>query len=559
MYAPIDQGGQPYPGQQQQPVYTGGFQQQVYGGPAVAYGQPVVVQPVVVAPYGGATSPYAEPSSPLPASTDKPVLESGYRDTFFAVLFWVHLAAIAGCAFVLGVPAVKADAASSDDDPNRSALDFNASLFIRIIGLACAVGGVVSAAFVSFLRRYSGGLIACSLYTSLVIQAATVGAMFYVSAIAGAIMCIPLLFTAIYVYYVRRRIPFAAAHVSAAVAATRGWPSLFLFSVAMLLVQAAWVMLWSLAAFGVEHRLNNSSGDASGSGTQPTSGKVGSTAVFVLLISLYWGAQVWTNVVHYVTAAVVGSWWFIGKPASPVRAAITRAFTFSFGSIAFGSLVVAVIKALRQAAKSAERRAQEKNNVALAIFACLALCILSIVERLVEYLNTWAYTYCALTGCDFKSGGKAAWHLFTKRGWTAIVNDDLIGNALGIGCLCVAGISAAVGGGVTYIALGSSPTRGTVTGIAAFFCFLVGFIMCSILTGVLTSAVRSVFVCFALNPAALGATHPEHLQTLVSSWQQFHANEWAACGYAGAFGSTAGGYIAPEHAHHHHHHHDGSP
>jgi hypothetical protein len=62
-------------------------------------------------------------------------------------------------------------------------------------------------------------------------------------------------------------------------------------------------------------------------------------------------------------------------------------FTTSFGSICFGSLLVAILSALRQLANAA--RADDEGGILL----CIAECILGCLESLLEYFNTWVSTY----------------------------------------------------------------------------------------------------------------------------------------------------------------------
>ena len=76
---------------------------------------------------------------------------------------------------------------------------------------------------------------------------------------------------------------------------------------------------------------------------------------------------------------------------------------------------------------------------------------------LIQYFNSWAFIQTALTGANFSHSGKEAWRLFQERGWTAVVNDDLIGSALFIAGIMVAAIGAAVGGGISYMAY-ANPT-----------------------------------------------------------------------------------------------------
>ena len=74
--------------------------------------------------------------------------------------------------------------------------------------------------------------------------------------------------------------------------------------------------------------------------------------LFLLMLSLYWTQQVIKNVVHVTVAGTVGTWWWAPLEADSfcsegVRSSHSRALTYSFGSICFGSLVVAIVQALK--------------------------------------------------------------------------------------------------------------------------------------------------------------------------------------------------------------------
>jgi hypothetical protein len=237
-----------------------------------------------------------------------------------------------------------------------------------------------------------------------------------------------------------------------------------------------------------------------------------------------------------VTAATVGSWWFVGTSSlNPVKDAVKRSVTTSLGSLSLGALIVAVLEALRSTAKSLEHMGA--RNEKLRIFAVIASCIIGLVERLVEYFNSWAVVMIALTGQDFKSAGMETMGLFTNRGWTAVINDELVGPALRLACFIPACFSAIAGAALAY---GSAPSllpddRFTLGGLAAFVSFVIGYAMASVLSGVIISGVRAVFVCFALNPAALGVTHPEALTRLITAWNVMYPQVLIDCGYANHF------------------------
>lgn len=99
---------------------------------------------------------------------------------------------------------------------------------------------------------------------------------------------------------------------------------------------------------------------------------------------------------HVTVAGVVGTWWFEPADAthfcSPaVNNSFIRAMTTSFGSVCFGSLIVAILEALRMLANVA--RSTDDN-----IGACIAECILACLASIVEYFNKWAFIYIGLYG-----------------------------------------------------------------------------------------------------------------------------------------------------------------
>merc|ERR1712232_1500775 len=117
-----------------------------------------------------------------------------------------------------------------------------------------------------------------------------------------------------------------------------------------------------------------------------------------------------------------------------------RSLTTSFGSICFGSLLVAIIEALRALANTARN-----NDDANAILICLVDCILACIQGIVEYFNKWAYIYVGLYGYSYLEAGKNVMKLFHDRGWEAIIADDLISNALFLVSLIVGLVSGGVG------------------------------------------------------------------------------------------------------------------
>ena len=191
------------------------------------------------------------------------------------------------------------------------------------------------------------------------------------------------------------RIPFAAANLNTGITCIKKNLGVCVYAVVALVVAVVWSMCWMVNALAIAQHLAqnfNNDGDGDGGGgddaESPTNiAQMNAGIIFLLLVSFYWVHQVISGVVHTTTAGIVGTWWFNPSQASKccsnaVTSSFFRATTYSFGSICLGSLVVAIIQAIR-ALVSQARQSDD------GLLACLADCILSCLESIAEYFNRW--------------------------------------------------------------------------------------------------------------------------------------------------------------------------
>lgn len=59
--------------------------------------------------------------------------------------------------------------------------------------------------------------------------------------------------------------------------------------------------------------------------------------------------------------------------------------------------------------------------------------------------------------------------------------------------------------------------------------FLVGYAMATVTMSVIDAGVATVFVCFAEDPTALEATHPDHFAELLRAWEMMHYDIHRRC------------------------------
>lgn len=441
---------------------------------------------------------------------------SSCRDPLFAVLFYANIAVMVGLYAKFGFNpfANLGDDADNNNQNDNEEVDIDTS---ALVYSALASGGF--AALLSFLAfiillNIPGILIKTALIFNIVASALAAGIALVFGNIVGAI--IGLIFFLIMCCYARAvwsRIPFATANLVTACTAIKTNCGVSLFGYIFTILAFAWTLLWSIVVAGVQDELftceevQNADGDMVNQCSNPAY-----HWLFLLFVSYFFTHQVLQNCVHVTVVGVVGTWWFVPEEAasccsSSIFKSLTRTLTSSFGSICFGSLLVAIVQAIRQIVETARQ-----NDDLGPFLACCIDCILGCIESLLEYFNKWAFVYVGLYGYGYCEAGKNVMNLFRERGWDAIIADDLVGMALGLLSLVVGlltgACAVALEQGLDWFGEDWEYGNGDIW--AFVIGLIVGLVICSILlVGTIASAVNAVIVLFAEGPAEFEKNYPE--------------------------------------------------
>ena len=324
------------------------------------------------------------------------------------------------------------------------------------------------------------------------------------------------------------RIPFASVNLLTACTAIKSNCGVVIVAFVFVALAFGWTLLWSISTMGVWNQVIQSETVEGPNGTSYTqSDAINYGYLFLLLLSYFFTHQVIQNTTHVTVSGTVGSWWFAPEDAtsccsSGMVGSLVRALTTSFGSICFGSLLVALLQALKALANAA------RGNDDCQIFACIAECILGCLQSILEYFNKWAFVYVGLYGYSYIEAGKNVFTLFKNRGWEAIIADDLVSNvfffiSLVVGLIC-AGIGYAFNENSLDGSFANSPNPESINAACAFIGFIVGLVLSSILMSTIASAVNAVIVCFAEGPAEFEANHPELSRKMRETWLEFYPN-----------------------------------
>lgn len=444
------------------------------------------------------------------------------RDPIFAVLFYLNLAVIIGVAAVFGRNPFN-DAANANNNNEEPQADYTPFMYAAFV--TGGVGLVLSCLALQLLMCIPGILIKVALLLNVVIAFATAAAAFYYGSLVVAVICVIMaLLTCCYTYCIWSRIPFATANLRTGTTAVKANCGVTFLAYIVVVAAFGWTLLWTLSVIGVQDSLITCEENQDGAQVCSNPNYL---YLFLLFVSYYFTHQVLQNTIHTTIAGVVGTWWFIpeesGFCGKAVCGSFFRTITTSFGSVCFGSLIVAIIEATRQLVETM------KNNDDIGpALACCIDCILGCIQGLIEYFNKWAYVYVGLYGFGYCEAGQNVMQLFRDRGWEVVIADDIVGTVLGLLSLVVGLVTSGIGVLLAsasgwfeeFIQVQDDLTFVRV--ICGVVGFIVGFALCSIVMGVISSSVNATIVLFAEAPAEFESNYPELSREMRSAYNDAH-------------------------------------
>lgn len=414
-----------------------------------------------------------------------------WRDLWAAILFYVHLVAFLGVALfaLLRAPSVPPDDAINVGQVSVPAVLTNLSI-------AILSGVLLTALCIKFMYSAPEGVLhGCFIANILITVVVAIGGFVKGQIMLGVVMSIFSALGVLFYLLFRRRIPFSAVLLRTVIDGLRAYPAMLNVTAGSVVVTLIYTSFWAAAAGSLAWIYQGNKSDESTD-----------TLALVLFIysafSLFWTSQVIANTVQTTIAGVYASFYFFYRSGqtvvAPTKGALRRALTYSFGSICFGSLILATLQTIRFCI----RLFSDDNSVA----GCIADCILGFIEGLVEYFNYYAYTQVAIYGKPYVQAARDTWRLVKTRGVDAIVNDNIIGTCLGIASLAMGILVFAT----TYLvgARGFGEKWEVALGTAVA-CALITLIISNVAFEIIGAGTTTTFVCLAEDPQALQRARPE--------------------------------------------------
>ncbi|KAK9762954.1 Protein PNS1 [Basidiobolus ranarum] len=448
----------------------------------------------------------------------------GFQDVWAAILFWLHIGAFIAISF-FSIREITRTTQNSSDPVNQGLLTWRNALLL--LGV-CAIGFVLSLGYFIMMQRIPGALIRISFFLSVLLYFAT--AAYYATVRQYFLTVVFGIFGILYLlawFWWKSRIPFATIMLKTVTGVTRKYYGALLVAIVGLVLQFAYTVWWSFTIAGAYNYFGGNDMcrtviDRNGNSVQQCSPPAKLIIVLIYCcFSLYWTTQLLKDLVHVTVSGVFASYYFFyGTPqaeASPTPSSLKRACTTSFGSVAFGSLIIAVFRTVRAILRQIMN---DPDNGFIAFLACCIQCLLSWIEGMVEYFNHYAFTQVAIYGKPYCQAAKDTWRLIQDRGIEAIINDSLIGNVLTMGGLLVATVTSIIT--YVFIQVFKPEINGNAdfTTVFIFFGFIVGFSLFALVGEVIQSGTATTFVCLAEDPEALQRSQPELFEQIRRTYPQ---------------------------------------
>ena len=159
------------------------------------------------------------------------------------------------------------------------------------------------------------------------------------------------------------------------------------------------------------------------------------------IFGFLWTMELVTAFGEMVLAGVFARWyWTFHKKDVPVcslGASFCNALTFHMGTLAFGSLVIAIIRFIRTILEYVENKLKAYNNDLTRCLICLCKCCLWCLEKFMRFINRNAYIMCAMKSTNFCVSAKDAFNLLMRNMMRVVVLNNIVAFLLLMGKLVI--------------------------------------------------------------------------------------------------------------------------
>ncbi|BFZ05594.1 hypothetical protein BsWGS_08633 [Bradybaena similaris] len=222
------------------------------------------------------------------------------------------------------------------------------------------------------------------------------------------------------------------------------------------------------------------------------------------LFMLFWLVNFVAALGHLTLSGAFSSWyWAFDKhkdvPALPLLGAFGRCFRYHLGTLAFGSLLIAIVQLIRACLEYLDHKMKgSQNPVAKFFIKCLKCCFWCL-EKILKFICKNAYIMVALSGRNFCSSARRAFSLILKNCVRAFVLDKVTDFLMFVCKLLVVGLVGFVAyfffdGRISF--LNDYKPQLNFYLVPIIIVIIGSYIVADIFFSVYEMAVDTIFLCF---------------------------------------------------------------
>ncbi|KAA0706118.1 Choline transporter-like protein 2 [Triplophysa tibetana] len=166
---------------------------------------------------------------------------------------------------------------------------------------------------------------------------------------------------------------------------------------------------------------------------------------FYNVFLFFWCANFVTALGQMTLAGAFASYyWALNKskemPAFPLCAALGRSLRYHTGSLAFGSLILAIVQVIRVLLEYVDHKLKGAENKFAKFLMCCLKCCFWCLEKFIKFINRNAYIMVAIHGKNFCSSAHDAFFLLMRNVIRVVVLDKVTDFILFLGKLLIVGL-----------------------------------------------------------------------------------------------------------------------
>lgn len=316
----------------------------------------------------------------------------------------------------------------------------------------------------------------------------------------GAVVCLVLLYTLYLGWKLKSRIDLCADMVKVSGIALKRSPCVFIVALAMVCLKFAFAGLCTSAMWVLQKSQHKEW-----------------TSLLVVFMG-FWGLSVISNLLLVTLYGTLGRWYY--GQSGGTFSSLARGCSTSFGSICFGSLLVAALQTMHTALSTLQ-----KKGFIPRWFMCIINHCFGIVEAAIEQCNKFGFVQVAVQGLGFTAASKRAMSFLKYKGLTAVLHETILSRLQSVGSFA-GGLLSGLVAVCACLHLLHVEMEDKERNELFITSALLGWYVIHSLISPMHSVATALLVCFAEAPEVLATQHPDEYVTLLQTWTSVYGEEF---------------------------------